>query len=81
MTRLEKLQSNSSAYRCQGVISCIEDGNVSSEEIKLLKELVNDDNIIVGRSIASFSKAALDLLGIQKNDGDLDAADLIRAYS
>ena len=81
MDRLQKLQSKSSAYRCQGIIACIEEKNVTSEEIEILKGMISDNNVIVGRRLSSFAKAALDLLGVQSNDGDLDAADLIKAYS
>ena len=81
MNRLEALKSNSSATRCNAIVSCIENGNVTASEIAIIESLLNDEHMIVGRKISSFAKAALDILGMRKNDGDLDAQDLIKAFS
>ena len=80
MTRLEKLQSRGLSYRFGGIVECIEDGNITSEELEALISLKQDHRDIAGRMISSYAIAALHLLGIEEVNDDIDAKALIKDY-
>lgn len=77
MNRAQKMQREGIYYRFAGIIDCIEEKNVSPEEVGILLALKKDVRPFAGRRISSYAKAALDILGIEKNEGDEDAKALI----
>ena len=81
MTRLEKMQSNNLSYRFGGVLDCIDNKNLSSEEVNVLMSLKEDERIIAGRKISSYARAALEILGLEKARGDVDAVSFIEDYA
>ena len=81
MTRLEKIQSNNLSYRFGGILDCIDNRNLSAEELNVLVSLKEDERIIAGRKISSYAKAALDILGIEEVSGDIDAVSFIKDYA
>lgn len=81
MNRIEKMKSSSSPNRFSGIMDCIRDRNVSSEEKQVLLSLKNDKAILGGRRIASYAIAALVVLGFEKSTNDEDAKSLIEAFS
>ena len=80
MTRLEKLQSRGLSNRFGGIVECIEDGNLTTEELEVLISLKQDHRDIAGRKISSYAIAALNLLGVERVDDDIDAMDLVKAF-
>ena len=80
MTRLEKIQSNNLSYRFGGILDCIDDKQLSPEEVNALLSLKEDERLIAGRRISSYAKAALEIAGIEEARGDLDAINFIKEY-
>jgi len=78
MTTIENLKNTGAAYRFNGIMSCLEKGVLSKEEINLLKTLTQDEVIIAGRKLSAYASAVLDLLEIEKYNGkDVDVQQLI----
>ena len=78
MKRINKLRSSGVANRFAGIIECIDNKNVSDDELLEIKKLKNDSVIIAGRQLSSYAYAALDILNIEKYQGkDLDVKSLI----
>lgn len=81
MNRIEKMKSSSSPNKFSGIMDCIRDKNISSEEKDLLMKLKNDKSILGGRRISSYAIAALVVLGFEKSTNDEDAIPLIKSFS
>ena len=78
MTTIENLKSTGAAYRFNVIISCLEKGVLSKEDIDLLKTLTQDEVMIAGRKLSAYASAVLDLLGVEKYNGiDVDVQQLI----
>lgn len=81
MSCIEKLKSNGSAYRLNGVIECLDRKNISQEEANMLMELETDTDVLGGRKISDYVKAVLDVLKIKHyNENDQVVLDLIHAW-
>lgn len=80
MTRLQKMQSENLSYRFGGILECIDDKNLSDEEVSVLQSLKQDERWIAGRKISSYARAALRLLDIEALDDDIDAIDLVNSF-
>lgn len=81
MERIDKLRSGSSCSKFSGIMDCIENKKVTNEEKEVLLCLKQDNTVLGGRYISSYAKAALVLLGIEKQTSDEDAKYLIDSFS
>lgn len=70
MNNLEKLKHAGAAFRLNGLISCLENGCVSPEEEKEIRNLIKDDVLLAGRPLRVYAYAVLDLLGLEKYNGN-----------
>lgn len=70
MSNIKMLYRDGSFDKFNGIIECVKSNLKTAEIIERLKELKNDTTTIAGHPIADFSMAALDILGIEKYDGD-----------
>ncbi len=76
---IDLLSSSGAAYRGQGIALCIKRKNVSPEIADILKSLKNDNICVLGRPLSSYAIAALDILNIERYQGDdADIQDLIK---
>ena len=81
MTRIAKIKSNNLSTIFGGILDCIDNGNLNKAEVDVLVSLKSDTRIIAGRAIASYAKAALDILGIEKCRDDIDAERLVKEFA
>lgn len=81
MNRLQKLQSENLSYRFGGILECIDDKNLSTEEVSILQSLKRDERWIAGRRISSYARAALKILGIENTANDIDANEIADSFS
>lgn len=75
--RLHDLKSENLVSRFRGILACYDNRNAGKEDIKALKNLLNDDRPLAGRKISSYAAAALHLLGHSPEYIDEDAKKLI----
>lgn len=66
MNNLEELKHAGAAFRLNGLVSCLETGNVSFEEEKEIRNLTKDNVLLAGRPLHAYAYAVLDLLGVEK---------------
>lgn len=75
---LRLLKHDGAAFRTQGITLCIEKKETTPLIAKALMELKEDKVIILGRPVANYAHAALDILSIERYKGsDSDVLDLI----
>ena len=67
---INNLSKSGSYYKYNGIISCVQSNKITDEVVEKLIILKNDNSRIAGHTIADFSVAALDILGIEQYDGD-----------
>ena len=70
---MNNLNKDGSFYKFNGIVSCVQTGKTTTEIVEKLKKLKNDSSRIAGHTIAEFSMAALDILEIEKYNGDDDS--------
>ena len=74
------LYSEWTYYKFNGIISCVKENIKTDKVIERLKELKNDTATIAGHTISCFSIAALDIMNIEKYNGnDADIKELIHS--
>lgn len=78
MTCAEKLSHSGASYRLNGIVECLDKGKATSSEISLLEKLETDETVLGGRTISTYAKAALDILGVKKYlESDESVSELI----
>lgn len=77
---VENLNKNGSFFKFNGIVECVRAKLITEETIFRLKQLKSDKSQIAGHTIADFSVAALDILGVENYTGnDAAIADLIKS--
>lgn len=80
MSNIEMLYREGTFNKFNGIIECVKLNLKTDTVIKRLKELKNDTTIIAGYPISNFSVAALDIMNIEKYNGDnVDIKGLIKS--
>ena len=67
---IKMLYGNGTYDKFNGIIACVMENIKTDKVASRLKELKNDTTTIAGHPISDFSLAALDVLGIEKYQGD-----------
>ncbi|MBQ4424573.1 MAG: hypothetical protein II882_02415 [Lachnospiraceae bacterium] len=67
---INKLTDAGAVFRCQGILECLEKSMNAPDVAEAMKLLKNDGVVIMGRKISSYAQAALDILGIERYNGN-----------
>ncbi len=70
MTCAEKLSHSGASYRLNGIVECLDKRKATRNEIDLLEKLEADGTVLGGRTMSTYAKAALDILGVKKYRGN-----------
>lgn len=80
MSSIEMLYGEGSFNKFNGIIECVKSNLKTDEIVERLKELKKDTTTIAGHPISYFSMAALDIMNIEKYEGNnADIQELIKS--
>lgn len=80
MSRLKMLQDTGLVDIYAGLLECLDNGNITNDEILALLELKKDDRVIAGRKNSSIAKAVLEINNIESIIDDIDAKELANHF-
>lgn len=67
---INKLTHSGAAFRAVGIADCVKSNIHSSDVIELLVNLKSDNVNLIGCTVSQSAIAALDVLGVEKYEGD-----------
>lgn len=67
---INSFKSDGALYRCQGIINAAQGKLADTEVIRALRELKKDHVLVFGREVSWYAIAALDVLGVEKYNGN-----------
>lgn len=80
MSRIKMLQDTGLVDIYAELLECLDNGNITNDEILALLELKKDDRVIAGRKISSIAKAVLEINNIESIIDDIDAKELANHF-